>query len=98
MTSVDHFLQLEQRSRFMATNISDVVRTTTAQRCRCRILELLNVYFVKRGIVVVFHTKHRRTEQVVIIDQFRIPDGMDLFPPTNGFVGSQCVNVLEEMW
>ena len=79
----------------MSTDVAYVIRTGTTQRRGSRIFELLNMHLVGGRIVVVFHTKDRRSEQIIVIGEFCIPDGMDLLAPTNGFIGAQRVDGFE---
>ncbi len=97
LASVQHLLQLQQRGYFVPTDVADIIGTGTPQRRGGRLLELLDMYFIRSGIVIVLHPKHRRSKQVIVIGQLRIPNGMDLFAATNGFVGAQCVNWFEKV-
>src|ERR1700743_309964 len=94
---VQQLLELDQRSRFMTADISQIIWAAAANGQRLGVLEFLHVYFVIRGIAVILNPEGNRFEQLVVFDQLYVTNGVDLFPPTNHFIGSIGIYILNKV-
>ena len=77
----------------MTADIAKVVRAGAAQGSGFRVFELLYINFVVSGVAVIFHPKHSRAKQVIVLHQFYKTDRMYFFPPADYFIRSMSVNV-----
>src|SRR5687768_2859569 len=97
MTSVDHFLQLEKCSGFMPAYITQVIRAATAHGRGFGILELLDIYFIIRGVAVILNPEHSGAKQVIVFYEFNKTNGMNLFSSADHFIRSMGINVLDKV-
>jgi hypothetical protein len=86
------FLELKECGGFVSADVTEVVRTGASDEQGTRILIFLDVYFVESGIVVVLHTESNGTHQVIMFEEFHIPDGMYFFSSSYDFVRAVVVD------
>ena len=77
----------------MTADIPKVVWTGAAERNMLRIIYLLNIYFVKSRIAVIFYTKYSGAKKVVVFNQFNKTNRMNFFSTTDHFISSMGINV-----
>ena len=82
----------------MTADIAKVVRAGAAQGSGFRVFELLYINFVVSGVAVIFHPKHSRAKQVIVLYEFYKTNGMNFFSAADYFIRSMGIDVFDEMW
>ena len=54
---------------------------------------MMNVDLIECTVAIILYTKGSGTKQLVVFDQFHIPDGMDLFSSLDDLIGPVRINV-----
>jgi hypothetical protein len=94
---IHHFLQLEKGGRLVPTDISQVIRATAPQVHRLRIPVLLHIYLVECAVSIIPNAKDDRSREFIMLHQFNITNGMNLFPSSDYFVRSVGVNIFNQI-
>jgi hypothetical protein len=81
----------------MTADIPQVIGAAAADGQRFGVLELLHIHFIIRGIAVVLNPEGNRLEQLVVFDQLYVTNSVDLFPPTNHFISSIGIYILNKV-
>jgi hypothetical protein len=81
----------------MATDVSEVIRTTATHGQCAWVSVFLNVNLVKSGIIIVFDPESHGSQQVIMLHKFNVANGMDFLSSADHFIGTIVVNELEEM-
>jgi len=81
----------------MPANIPEIIWATAAKREPFRILEFLDINFIKCRVDIIFNPEDCRSEKVVVFNQFTKANGMNFFATTDHFVSSMGVHIFDKV-
>jgi hypothetical protein len=81
----------------VSANIPHIIRAGAAHSNRAGIVILLNIYFVKCTVAVVFDPEDYTCHQLIMFNQLNESLGMDLFSTAYHFIGAVIVNIFDKV-